>query len=297
MLGLTAALAYIASPEYGPAKLGPVKNYLKSFSKWTEEKLLHNSVMPLAERGDFGKRLAKSIATTTILVHGGNLYIPVYKAIQDRKENIVDTVNERWGKPGEVEAGKERLKHQTKETWGDVIKGRFAAWGIVFASFFGADMLAGRDMKDSHQRYRFDKFEDKFGRWVAGFTKGGEEIAKVPMTDVLPEALAANKTYRFGKILALDIYATTAAIAIWTAISRVSAIARGRKRHELAEERQAFAAGREAVIEQEQKNAGDQNGTIPQEKKLSHASRLDAPTGNYRALAEKEPTQSVAATR
>ena len=33
-------LAYIASPEYGPAKIGPVRNYLKTATEWFEKKLL-----------------------------------------------------------------------------------------------------------------------------------------------------------------------------------------------------------------------------------------------------------------
>jgi hypothetical protein len=292
VLGLTAAMAYVA--RYGKEKYGPVPNVLKSFNDWTEKKLLNNSILPLAERGPFGKRLAQAIASTTVLVHGGNLYIPAYKAIQDRKEKIVTAVNTRWGKPGEVEIGKERLRHQTKETWGDIIKGRFAAWGVVFASFMGADMIAGQDMKDALKRYRFDKFEDKFGRWVAGFTKAGKEITKVPMSEALPEALAANKTYRFGKILALDIYATTAAIAIWNASAKFSAIMRGRKTRELREEKEAFAAGRQSVIAEEATATHPEATPHVPEKKGNFASRLNKPAENYRALAEKEPAEATA---
>jgi hypothetical protein len=294
VLGLTAALAFIASPEYGPAKIGPVKNYLKTFTRWTENKLLNNSILPLAERGPFGARLAKSIASTTVLVHGGNLYIPVYAAIQNRKEKIVNAINARWGKPGEVEAGEERLKHQTKETLGDIVKGRLGSWLIVFASFFGADMIAGKDMKDPHQRYRFDKFEDKFGRWVAGFTREGKEIAKIPISEKLPEAMLANKTYRFGKILALDIYATTAAIAIWTTISRLSAVVRGKKAREMSEEKEAFVAGRQSAISEGPRMAETQSAVPQQEKKPSYASRVNAPAGSYRAMAEKEPAAQAA---
>ena len=46
------------------------------------------------------------------------------------------------------------------------------------------------------------------------------------MSKALTETQAMNKTYRFGKILALDFYATSAAIIIWTAISRSSAAKR-----------------------------------------------------------------------
>ena len=55
-----------------------------------------------------------------------------------RKEKIVDGINERWGKPGEVEISKERLKHQEKETWGDIIKGRSWDRGASYLLRFSA---------------------------------------------------------------------------------------------------------------------------------------------------------------
>ena len=108
---------------------------------------------------------------------------------------------------------------------------------------------------------------------------------------MLSKELAANKTYRFGKILALDIYATTAAIALWTIISRFSALSRGRKTRELKEEREAFAAGRQSAIAEETRDTGSPGVATQEDKKPSYASRMNAPAESYRALAEKEPAK------
>ncbi len=311
VLGLTAAIAYIASPKYGPDKFGPVPNFLKKTSAWIEKKLLYNKLLPLSEKGEFGAILAGALAGSTILVHGGNMYVPVYKALQDRKGKIVDSVNKRWGKPGELEAGREHLKHQTKETWGDIIKGRFAAWGVVFASFLSADLIAG---KDKSGKRRFTRFEESFGELFSKVTKRGREIAKEPNKVLRMELLEENKSFRFGKILALDIYATTAAIALWTAISKFSAIVRGKKKREAREEKAAFSAGKQAGAEEEKillttaepapakavtaedmssiktQSLGDV--TPPAVPEKTYASRMGGKPADFRTRAEAEPAEA-----
>ena len=92
-------------------------------------------------------------------------------------------------------------------------------------------MLAGTDKNGMR---KFDKYEAQFGKWAASKTETGKAIlanfAKdAPMTKELATALEGSRSFRFGKILALDIYATTAALAIWTTVSKFSAILRSRK--------------------------------------------------------------------
>jgi hypothetical protein len=101
-----------------------------------------------------------------------------------------------------------------------------AAWALIFTSFMTLDTVIGKDKKTGMPY--FDKYEEWFGRQIAGLTKTGKDIAKVPLGTALSKAQDANKLYRFGKILALDVYATSAAIIVWNAVSRMSA----KKRHE-----------------------------------------------------------------
>ncbi len=227
ILGATAAIAYIA--RYGKKSSW---NVFQRFQDWFENDLLTKKIPlktpePKGKLAEIGNLAATAAANTMVTFHGGNLFAPFMKWFANNKDNMVHYFNKRFGKPGEVEIGDTRMKAELDESWGDVIKGRLVAWGIVFSSFFAAMVLVG---KDKNGMYRFDKYEEKFGRWLAGFTKEGKAIAQIPVTQKLHPDPHPNKTYRFGRILALDIYATTAGLIIWNAISRLSANKRQRKK-------------------------------------------------------------------
>jgi hypothetical protein len=242
ILFLTAIIAYAA--RYVD-HFGPIPNYLKKFQDGIYSVLANNKRYPVNER------LAGTIAGTTILMHGGNLFTPVMKWMEDRKESIVTYINKRWGKPGEVEAGHERLKDEPKQNWGDVIKGRLVAWLTVFSTFVGIDAIIGKDKNtlgtNDKPIYYFDKFEEMFGRWVARI--------RTPVGQALTEAETKSRTYRFGKILALDIYATAASLLVWTIVSKFSAALRGKKHPSAPVENddptvniaQAIATGKEDI--------------------------------------------------
>jgi len=160
---------------------------------------------------EVGKVLSVAAASTMVTFHGGNAFAPAMKWFDNKKNDIVNSFNKLFGKPGELEIGQERLKDDPKQSWGDVIKGRLVAWGIVFTSFVSAMLLVGKSTKNKD--YHFNNFEEWFAHKFAGLTKGGKELTR----------------YHFGKILALDIYATTAAILIWNVISELSAKMRQKK--------------------------------------------------------------------
>lgn len=272
ILGLTAVLAYIG--KYGP---DTNFNILKKMDKGIFDALMSEK-LPI-KNWDNGERFAGAVASTTTFMHGGNAFAFVMKWLQERKEHIVTYFNTKFGKPGEVEAGRERLAAQEKETWGDIIKGRLVSWGIVFTSFFGADMIAGKDAAGVR---RFDKFENMVGKWVAGFTHEGKEIiANTSKENVMGE-LGHSKSFRFGKILALDVFATTAALAIWTTISKFSAISRKKKR---------IAGNIEESIPMVSNLPPDVTLDETSDKALapSHATRLGPRPADYRALAEQQP--------
>ena len=214
IIAITAVFAFAA--RYGPDHYGPIPNYLKQIQNNFSHFLRHNSVFPLAEKGEFGANLAGAAASTTITMWGGNLFAPLLKTFENHKEKIVSYFNRNFGKPGEVEQGHERLKDTPKQNWGDILKGRLGGWCIVFASFMTMDTLLGRSNKTGMRR--FEQYEEWFGRKIAGLSQTGKEIARLPLTEKLTPLQDAHPFYRFGKIAALDFYATSAAILIWEAI-------------------------------------------------------------------------------
>ncbi len=263
ILFFTAVIAYVA--KYGKDKYGPVPNVFRKFQDWLYDKLLHNKVFPLEEKGEFAKRMAGATAGTMVLFHGGNLFAPAMRWLENNREKIATAINKRWGKPGEVEAGHERLKDAPKQSWGDVIKGRIAAWLIVFASFATADTILGKDKKTG--MYKFDKYEEWFGRKVAGLVPSGKELSKVPMEQPLNPAQSSNSAYRFSKILALDLYATSAALIIWNFVSRLSASLRSKS----PETPSDMVSGK--TPREEQTVASEMKENDTNEKKTSFASQ------------------------
>lgn len=226
IIGITAVLAFAVNPKYGKDSYFGIPNYLKKFQIGFEKRLLNNSIYPMGKNPEsYSVRLAAILASTMTLFHGGNLFAPFLKWLENDREKISNYFNRKFGKPGDEEIAHERLKDLPKQHWGDVVIGRIVAFITVAASFTAADALLGKDKEGKYGKgkYFFDIFEDKFGRMVAGLTKEGKAIAATPITKELTEAQKANTSYRFGKVIALDLFATSAAIIIWNAISRLSA--------------------------------------------------------------------------
>jgi hypothetical protein len=218
ILAVTAWLAFTADQKHGPEKFLGMPNYLKKFQGEFHKKLLKNRIYPLAEKGEFANLFANAAASTMILSHGGNFFAPFIKWLENSKEKISNFYNKRWGQEGEVEIAHERLKDNPQQTWPDVIKGRVIAWTTVFAAMLTAFTVIGKDKKTG--MYWLEKYEEKFARGMAGFSKTGKEIAATPVAKELTEAQKAHGVYRFGKVVALDLYATTAGIIIWNIFSR-----------------------------------------------------------------------------
>ncbi len=238
IMAATAVLAYVA--RYGKETYAGIPNYLKKFQDSFHAKLLDNKILPLGgDNKAWGERLAGATASTTILMHGGNAFIIPMKWFEDSKKKIVGYLNQKFGKEGEKEIGDKRLQHAPKQSWGDIIKGRFSAWGLIFTAFVSFDFIFGKGRHDG--MYKLDKYEEKFGRWLAGFTKEGKELSKIPITKELPKELAHNTTYRFGKILALDIFATMVSVLVWNFISAGSAKKRRKEQIEALRDLQETA--------------------------------------------------------
>ena len=245
ILVVSAAIAYVA--RYGPDKYGNVPNVLKKFQDGFE-KILHEKLG--LGKSNVGKYFSGFAAATTLTMWGGNLFSPFLKWFENNKESISNYFNRRYGKPGEEEIAHERLKDEPKQNWLDILKGRAVGWVIVCGSFIGVDWIISKDLKKDLSNSKLAQFEEKVGRWLAGFTKEGKEIAKIPLTQKLSSSQAKNTTYRLGRIVALDVFATSAAIVIWNAVSRFSA----RKRHRQVEDAMYSAApdisGNDTVVAQ-----------------------------------------------
>lgn len=246
----SAIMAYVA--RYGKDQYGPVPNVFKKAQVWFENKLLHNKVFPLGEKGEVGARIAGASASTTVLMWGGNLFAPIMKKLENNREAISNYFNRKFGQPGEEEIAHERLKDLHQQTWGDILKGRFVGWFTVCATFLGMDALIGKNAKTG--QYGFDAYEEWVARGLAGLTKKGKALniglpgeTGIPLHQKLTSAQEASKTYRFGKMVALDVFATSAAILIWNTVSRLSA----KQRHEknIANGQLPPISGSEAVNE------------------------------------------------
>ena len=285
ILGLTAGIAYAA--RHGPDKVGPIPNVFKKIDEGMK-RLLIEKPNPQGRM----LRLAGAAVATTTLMWGGNLYVPVRKGLQDNKEAIVTGINQRYGKPGEAEAGAIRLEHETKESWGDIIKGRLGSWAVVFGSFVGIDLALGKSAKNG--QYHLDNFEDKFGKLMAGVTEKGKALGKSAVAHEITE-LHQNKAYRFGKIMALDIYATAASLVVWDVISRISA----KKRHQ---QDPRHTQPVETHAEHIKDAAADPMDFPVTARALTdasalHAARLGERPADYRALALQSAENAAAATR
>jgi hypothetical protein len=236
IVAVTAVTAYWAlySKRTALNIFGHIQSGMEKLISYTPLRRLGKEGSSLRKHGIIAAELALG---TTATFHGGNAFAPIMKWFDNHKVGIVRHFNKKFGEPGEVEIGDERLKNAPKQTWGDIIKGRLLSWLTVFTALSSAVFLLPSSKENG--RSHFGNFEEKFGRWFAGFTKDGKELSemsvyKVPRLKETHPHLAENKAYRFGKILAIDIYATAAAIIIWNVFSEFSARSRHNKQKEAA---------------------------------------------------------------
>jgi hypothetical protein len=227
IIASSAALAYVA--RFGAESYGGVRNYLKDMQNYLDKKLMKH----IGTGGDFSKLTAMATSSTLLTMWGGNLFAPALKYLENNKEKIVTRYNEKHGTPEEVAAGHERLKDVPKQTWGDVIKGRAVGFVTVVGGFLGMYYLLGKSKTptvaadgSSSFKWRLDQYEEKVGRWFAGITKEGRRLIDIPLSTALDATQAQNKAYRFGRMLALDVFAASAALLIWNVVSRFSAKSR-----------------------------------------------------------------------
>jgi len=141
---------------------------------------------------------ADQAVMTTALMQGGNLALFPVKWAEDNKVAIVKTINDTLGEKTDIAA----LEAEDRQTWGSIIKARMVAWLAVFTSFKASAAVIGGD--------KFAAFEESFARSV---------VCK-PFGKATHVNGAETKAFRYGKIAALDLFATAAASALLYAGSR-----------------------------------------------------------------------------
>ena len=169
--------------------------YTKTGAKYSEglANVLHKASEKIAPNV-LSKKVAEDAVMTTSLMMGGNaMLIPIGYA-EKHKVQTVSGLNTILGDP----TPPEQIEHETKQTWGSLIKARLTAWGAVFGALFTASSLFPKS---------FTMFENEFAERVC-------QVFKKP-TEVIKEGVhVPSRTFLLGKISALDVFATAAAATL-----------------------------------------------------------------------------------
>lgn len=141
-----------------------------------------------------GPKFPENAAMTTSLMQGGNAMLIPIGILEKHKIDIVDGLNRATGDA----TPREQIEKAPKQTWGSLIKSRLVAWLSVFTVFTVAGKYFGKT---------FDMFEHETGELAC-------KIMRKPITCNVAGALKETRTYLYGKIGALDVFATIGAALI-----------------------------------------------------------------------------------
>lgn len=204
-----ATIPLAASLKYGKGA---------GLTKWGTKSLLKTG-MPSG--------IAEEMINTTALMQGGNLAIIPVKMMENYKPQIVDKLNDMLGD----KSGKASVQDDHKQSWMSLIKGRAVAWAAVFTGFRATAMIAGAEKIQAFDN-KFSEICCKilhkpthvFGADTKAFTLAQAETkaASLAGTESIAARLAnaETKAFRYGKIGAMDVFATAAATVILYVSSR-----------------------------------------------------------------------------
>lgn len=146
-----------------------------------------NATKFLTKQG-LSPQVAEEMVNTSALMQGGNLMIIPVKFLEDNKPHIVDKLNDLLGD----KSGAKSVHEDPKQSWMSLIKSRLVAWGAVFTGFrLGAIAVGGEKLQS---------FEKMFGRAACKVLNKPTHMGVVE-----------TPHFRYGKIAALDVFATAAA--------------------------------------------------------------------------------------
>lgn len=141
------------------------------------------------------KNVAKQATLTTALMQGGNMMLLPVALAEHYKEPLVAKANVILGEEGP----QENVVKAPQQTLLSLVQGRLTAWGVVFASLFTASQLFKKT---------FQTFEEEFANLACKIVK---KPAQVMAKD---GSMVASEAYRYGKIAAVDVFATAAAATL-----------------------------------------------------------------------------------
>ncbi len=127
---------------------------------------------------------------TTTLMQGGNAMLLPIGLAEKHKVAIVEGINSALGDTTPTA----QVEDTQKQTWGSLIKARITAWLVVFTSLTAASKMVPRS---------FELFETEFAERICQFVRKPTHVAG-----------KETKTFIYGKIGALDIFATAAAAVL-----------------------------------------------------------------------------------
>ncbi len=233
---LTIPLAYWGDHGGGKAFFKKCASYLE---KW----------------GADPKNAETAVRATTLGIGGTVMILPVYVAEHFRKP-IVTWFNQHFGSDKDK---KTVVENPAPQTFGSILKGRLVAWCAVFSGF----KLMGALSKWLRNPAALGNFEtivgeevckrlgDKPTHNVAAMEKAIAEETKKNGAALTKEAMNEikvaheTKMFSYGKLGALDVFATAAATSILYVTSRIFAKQRAQKA-QLASEKPSVT--REAVV-------------------------------------------------
>jgi hypothetical protein len=165
---------------------------LTYWSKYGKGISTYNWAKSFLKKKGVSESAAEQIYNTTVLGLAGNAAVIPIKIIEDRKPEIVTKLNEALGDT----TGDMSVENEPKQTWGSLVKSRVAAYAAVWTTFQGAVSMFGAKA--------FGKFEDDFAKHI--------------VCDPLGKPTHINgqetKLFRYGKIGALDVFATAGAAGL-----------------------------------------------------------------------------------
>ncbi len=173
------------------------------FTKYGSGKKFHDWMTTALKKKGVSKHVAEQTFNTAILGSLGNAAIIPVKVMENYKPELVEKFNAMLGDKSHDAS----VDQDPKQTWTSLIAGRVAAYTAVFVSLQGAVAIWGGD--------KFQKFEEKFAEQVC------KVIKKPTHTPGLAKTVAnETKAFRYGKIGALDVFATAAATILLYSGSR-----------------------------------------------------------------------------
>jgi hypothetical protein len=168
--------------------------------------MFKNAAKALEKRG-MAAAGAEDMLMTTALMQGGNIAVIPIKLMEDHKPGVVEHLNAKLGD----QSGDASVDSDKKQTWGSLVKARvFLAWLPVYVSMRTASMVFPQQLK---------AFENWFAEHLVC-----RPFGQPTHTPGLPKIVEnETKAFRYGRIGALDVFATAAAATLLYIGSRIFA--------------------------------------------------------------------------